>query len=70
MEIKIDTQKDSKEEIKKTIKFLQSIVEEESENNSDNKDMFGMFDSEDNNEYKNDEPEDREKIPRVEIFDY
>ena len=66
MEIKIDTQKDSKEEIKKTIKFLQSIIESESENTSNNEDMFGMFDSESNN----DEPEDREKTPRVEVFDY
>ncbi len=84
MEIKIDTQKDSKEEIKKTIEFLQKLVgsETSTDETSTESGMFDLFDnnsedddSEDkkfenpNKSYYEKEEEKPKDIPRVEIFD-
>ncbi len=82
MEIKIDTQKDSKEEIKKAIDFLQRIINDQSSSEtSEGSDMFNLFDDSDNsgkNDYYDNESEKKfddepkkssSDIPRVEIFD-
>lgn len=76
MEIKIDTQKDSKDDIKKVIVFLQELVRDDYSKMSSNVDtvgsvvedsgVFGMFD--DNKEKLDEEP--KEKPPRVEIIEW
>jgi hypothetical protein len=76
MEIKIDTQKDSTEDIKKAIKFLQEFVNQDSytsnqsySNTSSQTPSFSLFDDDDSDkkEYEEEKPS---KPPRVEIVEW
>ena len=74
MEIKIDTSKDSKEDIKKTIAFLQKLVDDDSytpSSTSSDGSVFDMFGDDDKKE--DDEPKEKpddERPPRVEIIEW
>ena len=82
MQITIDTDKESKEDLKKLISFLKNIVGDHSSySSSDDSNSFdlpstggmmGMFgDDSSSSTYDSSEPEDDEKkddIPRIEVF--
>ncbi len=57
MEIKIDTTKDSKEDIQKTIRFLQKLVDEDLdvEEVDESGGMFGIFDDSESSEEEKEE---------------
>ncbi len=64
MEIKIDTKKDSKEEILKAIEFLKTIADSSSSDfNADVSDgAFNMFNNNENKEKKGEKSNDKVKI--------
>ncbi len=80
MEIKIDTTKDSREDIKKAIKLLRSLISEDYEETEEQKEYsdpepgtFNLFgDAPTGNDGEDDKKDDEEpeKQPRVEVVEY
>ena len=77
MEIKIDTAKDSREDIKKAIKLLKSLINEDYEETGEQKDYsepepgaFNMFGDNTTNTDNEEEKDEDEKPPRVEVVEY
>lgn len=77
MEIKIDTLRDSKEDIKRAIVFLEGFLDKESNSSygssdfssstSSDESVFGLFDDDKDDDVKKEEPK---KTPRVEIVEW
>lgn len=61
MKIEIDTQKESKEDIKKIISYLQSLLDNQTTHSVENQEMFNLF-----SEDKENPKEDEEKIQIIE----
>ena len=74
MEIKIDTKKDSKDDIKQVIAFLQKIVDEGTASISNydtnvSEGAFNMFDD-DSTSNSTDDDEKEDSIEKIEIIEY
>lgn len=76
MEIKIDTLRDSKEDIKRAIAFLEGFLDKSTSSydssdfssaTSSDESVFGLFDDDNDVEPKKEEPK---KTPRVEIVEW